>query len=113
MSHPLIPPDCRYFTGEFFDPPPTSQWDEGSGHPAIMTTAPIALNPEDGLVLDMWRPVIAAVARCAWLDEAEKYPDKFMKYGDHPHNENKRQEALFRADEWKKWGEEAERESGS
>jgi len=54
-----------------------------------------------------WRPIIAAIARCAWLDEAERIHREVL-------SEKKAivgwyegtQAAFANAELWRKWGEE-------
>lgn len=80
MSHPPIPPGCPYFkladSGRWYFVFP-------NGEAANNNYTDILL-AELGFTCDVdkeQRPVIAAVARCAWLDEAEKVEAAYDENG--------------------------------
>ncbi len=62
-EHPQIPPNCQYFKkssvleGKFFE-----FVSDGGG----LFSIPLNIKSSS------WRPLIASVARCAWLDEVER-----------------------------------------
>lgn len=64
MEHPPIPPNCPYFR------------DSDGWHLLILISAGeerwFDLSDMNGPLAIIWRPVIAAVARCAWLDVHEE-----------------------------------------
>ncbi len=82
MNHPKIPPNCPYFDKQdgyptTFDWPDTFHWEVG---------ADIGLEN---------RLVIAAVARCAWVDEYKHRMEIQEKID---------VECLDNAEQWSKWG---------
>ncbi len=94
-SHPPIPPNCLYFVQD------ENEW---------LFRAP---NHWRGVLLsdtlceegwthehrDAWRPIIACIARCAWLDEglnqSAKVSTSRQEYGDYCYN---------LAECWREWG---------
>ncbi len=95
---PKIPPGCPYFIrkgDELFKVPAMLK-----GHTEVcigMSDPP-----------QLWRPVIAAVARCAWLEIAEPfkidwYPTQGGMTAIHPDGRTWA-EAMTNADAWAKWG---------
>ena len=82
MSHPPIPPNCPNFKrhGELF-----------ILQPARCDHTHVCVGTEDPP--SAWIPVIAAVARCFWMDEAERLNTRCIAYQAH---EN--------AKAWAKWG---------
>ncbi len=54
-----------------------------------------------------WRPIIAAVARCAWLDEGARIQRDVLVDGKPTVGwYDKTQEAFANAEKWRDWGEE-------
>ena len=95
MTHPPIPPNCPLFVAgafELFD---------GDGCIFMVLLAwPL---PEDTVTkrqnqheLQLYRPIIAAVARCAWVDEAANCHLRAAHVACHEANEN--------AEAWRVWG---------
>lgn len=62
MSHPPIPPGCEFFMDGGFIAPSALFRHE---HTICRIEGDLDRNPR-------WRKLIAAVARCAWMDEAER-----------------------------------------
>jgi hypothetical protein len=78
MTHPPIPPNCKYFEEV-----------EGECQFHIRFSKFEYTNPDSQFIFciledagPMERPIIAAVARCAWLDEAEKFNAEFYNLCD-------------------------------
>lgn len=92
-QHPPIPPNCA----EVF---------ESNGHARARLpyeessqTETIALWLEEN---SMWRPIIAAVARVGWLDEAERLIEETPEGATLP----AWAKAHENADAWREWGKE-------
>lgn len=64
----------------------------------------IADNAEE-ITFTCHRKVVAAVARCAWLDEAERLQDVHAEQGYVSALCPAAQQALAKAAAWKKWGQ--------
>ena len=92
MTHPLIPPECQWFFVEtmekgsygfeLYDRDYRDWW-------PLSDIDKIENSKE-------WRKIVAAVARCAWLEEAKRHEVE----GDY----TKRNEANANAHAWAEWG---------
>ena len=102
-THPPIPPGCRNFErhgdGFLF---------YGGLNNAVGT---ICVRYPDSPHLASWRPVIAAVARCAWLDAAANAlahravsQDAFGVHATVRSSQDLL-EAIMQAEAWRAWGE--------
>ncbi len=103
MSHPPIPPNCPYFELP------------RDGGPVVFwyTLPPSKPDPDTmdliGYPLDNsyspWHPIIAAVARCAWLDEAQRrvHGGEYSKYR-LSHHVLKESECMENIELWRVWG---------
>jgi hypothetical protein len=87
MNHPEVPPNCPYF---YINPLGRIWFQIEPDTLDSYCDCPIDVEPPD-----IVRPVIAAVARCAWLDVA--YDNRAM-------SDCTGRLAEKRAGEWKKWG---------
>ncbi len=111
LPHPPIPPNCPYFkksiTGEmcfFIDDP--RRWPCGG--------------VQLGDIREWQRhliPLIAAAARCAWLDESERrdvpFKEGFFPTGSPEHNDCvRRRTAKENAENWRLWGLAADAQIG-
>lgn len=104
-SHPPVPPNCPYFAKDGED------WLFRA--PNHWSGVVLASGVEEGLVwtdehLNGWRPIIAAVARCAWLDEAAKLNGYIAESGEdtsgYIDHLFKRADMLKNAQAWREWG---------
>ena len=68
-DHPPIPPNCPYFEKGYFA---FDSQNICSQDRCFIKMDEINLHPE-------WRPIISAVARCAWLDEYQKVDKKYRE----------------------------------
>ncbi len=86
-SHPPIPPNSDYFVKV------------GNGDYLFQVNPKLSVHTRVSIAVydtpECWRPIIAAVARCAWMDEAAKI------YGKEP----KHYTCLKNSEEWRIWGE--------
>jgi hypothetical protein len=106
MSHPPIPLNCPYFKYEpdgkyFFNQQP--QWVFGipsKGESEVFFTW--------WVFVDHLRPLIAAVARCAWLDQASRIEglntSATMSFYDGMVATESRDIAIENAEAWRIWG---------
>lgn len=74
-KHPPVPPNCPWFDTDRDG----SNWfmypgqETGMGmHEVVWLDGPMCAGHHRDVVLRDFRPIIAAVARCAWLDEIER-----------------------------------------
>jgi hypothetical protein len=106
MNHPPIPPNCDYFKLE------CDEWTFGL--PGVTTNVvPESNSAKDEHFARRLRPVIACVARCAWLDESERIIEvrRNMPNGE-PYEYCRKAKALKEeaykasdnAEAWRKWG---------
>ncbi len=99
MNHPPIPPNCKYFEGQAFVLLSGEFW-------------PISYAKDNS---KYWPPLIAAIARCGWLDEAERMDAERCALDSQSKTYYERTSALIEAEfkacdnakAWKKWGERA------
>ena len=114
MNLPPIPPRCKYFAIENgvykFD-----EWhfsivtDDGIYlYHAVSALVKEPIKPRSllwsrGYRPGYWRPLIAAVARCAWIDEAERVCIDGMI--DNDQQDEPYETAIGNARLWKDWGE--------
>ena len=104
MNHPPVPPNCDWF--DTLGSPAFKKMDGGEYIIFILLDWP-ANTPQLAIEgyqrdLEIWRPVIAAVAEVAWLREAERL-DKVMQQT----NDDVLQEyshAVLTSQEWAAWG---------
>lgn len=86
-EHPPIPPNCRYFERAYDLWGFRNSWEQDwSANHSILV-----LLTEDNQKhwvtqygtanLQTWRPIIAAVARCAWLDEHKRVNAEWEMFG--------------------------------
>lgn len=103
MSHPPIPPNCPYF----------GVMDE-SGEDAFQCSYMELWGLESPVMMDskFWPPIIAAVARCAWLDEEAKLEDAldrikapYPEPWDSVPTWRERNAVHDNAEAWRVWGE--------
>lgn len=107
MKAPPLPPNCPHlhlcnWTGQW--PKDLFRFDVGGE--SIAFGPDRSGNKEDDAALDKWRGVIAAVARCAWLDEAQRRVSKaecseYRVVGDTVED----CECADAAEAWRVWGE--------
>ena len=86
MDHPPIPPNCKHF--------------DSGVHPYFI------LDCGDEICLittARWRPIVAAVARCAWLDEAERIKKEFWTK-DNVKICPEYNDAIINSEAWAAWG---------
>lgn len=103
MNHPPIPPNCPYFQTYVMMKPEVTYFEVDHEEPENC----IALNVQSRE--DPRYFIIVAVARCAWLDEAEKRHyavrrDTDERGGIRVDLVDAWDEALKNADAWAKWG---------
>ena len=101
MTHPPIPPNCPLFVAGAFE-----LFDGDGCIFMVLLDWPL---PEDTVTkrqnqheLEIYRPIIAAVARCAWLDEAERLRHDKVWLSDPWDMRTGR--ARENAEAWREWG---------
>ena len=107
MKHPPIPPNCPWFDTDRDG----ANWfmypgqETGMGmHEVVWLDGPMCVGHHRDVILRDFRPIIAAVARCAWLDEAFGTSDKVGLCFSSKADECMRGRAAIRnADAWAKW----------
>lgn len=101
-KHPPIPPNCNFFLER---PDGTIEF-RTTDIPNVHNLANLGMKHWDDDRYSYWRPIIAAISRCGWLDEASRlYPSggDFRKDLD---SANKYDVAKENAEARERWGEE-------
>lgn len=117
LNHPPIPPKCDFFQKRYFEKTKDGTWIFSVWN-SSMEPLDIDFTAPGFNFKSPWKQIIAAVARCAWLDEAarlalaaikEKYVSGY--WTDYSHEEMLAELepqypiAIDNAAAWRAWGE--------